>query len=128
TADFAQHGFDAATIVVNGHAADFHLDHGISAVEVAAHLRPQFAEILTGVIIAAGGVDKNARVGFKAMALGKQAEERLASNFGYGVPYSHVDGTNSDRTFTMAAGLFIAHHCGPDAIGIEIIAASLTSD
>ena len=36
------------------------------------------------------------------------------------VPHRHVDGADRDRAFAMAAGLFIAHHRGPNPVRIEV--------
>ncbi len=102
-------------------AAYLHLDYGVAAVEVAAHLGSQRSEIFAGVVVAAGGVDEDLRVGLAVVALGEEAEERLAGDLGDCVPDGHVDGADGDGALAVASGLLVLHQRGPDAVGVEIV-------
>ncbi len=106
-------------------AADLHLDDIVAAIEIAAHFAAQRRQILAGIIIAAGGIDEHARVGGPAVALGEQAEQRLAGDLRHRVPHRHVDGADRDRALAMAARLFVRHHRRPDLVGIEIVAGRI---
>ena len=122
TADFLQHRLNALAVLVERGAADLHLHHGVAAVEIAAHLGAQSAEVLAGIVVAACRVDKNARIGLHAVPLGQQPEQRLARNLRHRVPHRHVDGADRHGALAMPAGLLVAHQRGPDAVGIEVVA------
>ncbi len=117
-----QHGFDAAAVVGDRFAADLHFHHGVAAVEVAAHFGAQRGVILAGVVVAAGGIDEDVGVGDDAVAFGEQAEQRLAGDFRHRVPHRHVDRADRDGAVAVAAGLFVAHHRGPDLVGVQVFA------
>ena len=81
----------------------------VAAVEVALHLVLQAFEALAGIVVAAGGVDEDlAGRPAIAVALGQQAEQRLALDLGDGVPDRHVDRAHGDRALAMAARLLVA--------------------
>ena len=103
-------------------AADLHLDDVVAAIEIAAHLAAQHRQALARIIIAAGGIDEHARIGFTAMSLGEQAKQRLARDLRHRVPHRHVDGADRDRALAMAARLFVRHQRRPDLVRIEIVA------
>ena len=44
-------------------AADLHLHDGVAAIEIAAHLGAQRVEVLAGIVVAAGRIDEDARIG-----------------------------------------------------------------
>ncbi len=48
------------------------------------------------VVVTARGINEDTGVGLAALALGQQAEERLARDFRHGIQHRHVDG--ADRT------------------------------
>ncbi len=102
--------------------ADLHLHHGIAAVEIAAHLGAQLLDALAGIVVAAGGIDEDARIGLAAVAFGEQPEQRLAGDLRDRVPHRHVDGADRDRALAVAARLLVLHQRRPDAVGIEIVA------
>ena len=70
-ADFGEHGLDAGAVFVERGAADLHFNDGVAAVEVAAHLGAQGGVVLARVVVAAGGVDEDTRVGGAAGAFGE---------------------------------------------------------
>ena len=121
-ADLGQHGFDAAAVLGERRAADLHLDDGVAAVEIAAHLGAQRRVVLAGIVVAAGGIDEDARVGLAPLALGQQAEQRLARDLGDRVPDRHVDRADRHRALAVAARLLVGHHRGPDLVRIEVVA------
>src|SRR3546814_7544625 len=95
----------------------------VAHAAVAPHLLPQGAQVLAGVVVAAGGVDEDAVV-HRAVALGvgEVAIERHAGDLGDRVPHCHVDHTDSDRALAVATRLFVGHHGGPDLSRIEVVA------
>src|SRR6185369_10218394 len=117
--ELGEHGLDALAIEIDT-VPDFHLHDGVAAVDVAPHLAPQRAEVLAGIVVAAGRVDEHARVGLDAMPLGEQPEEGLAGDLRDGVPHGHVDRADGNGALAVAAGLLVAHERGPYAIGIEV--------
>ena len=56
------------------------------------------------------------------MPFGEQAEQRFAGDFGHRVPDRHVDGADGDGPVAVAARLFVAHHGGPDFVGVQVVA------
>ena len=103
-ANFRQHGLDAPAIFRDIGSADLHLHHGVSAVEIAAHFRTQRLQILSRIVVAAGGVDKDTRIGLCAIAFGKQPEERLAGNFRHRIPHRHIDRADGYGAFAVPPG------------------------
>ena len=122
-ADLGEHRLDAAAVLVDRGAADLHLHDRVAAVEVAAHLVLQRRVVLARVVVAAGGVDEDLGVGLAAVALGQQAEQRLAGDLRRRVPDRHVDRADGDRALAVAARLLVRHHGGPDLVRIEVVAA-----
>jgi hypothetical protein len=102
-----------------------HLDDRIAALEIAAHLGTQRIVAFARIVIAARSIDKHTRIRRHAVAFGQQTEERLVGDFRDGVPHRHVERSNGDRALAMTAGLLIRHHCGPDAVRIEIVASRI---
>ena len=106
-ADLGEHRLDAAPVLGEGCAADLHLDDVVAAVEIAAHLGPQRRVVLARIVVAAGRVDEDARVGLAAVALGQEAEERLAGDLGRRVPHRHVERPDRHRALAVAARLLV---------------------
>src|SRR5581483_5143062 len=125
TADLLEHRLDARAILLERRAADLHLHHGVAAIEIAAHLRAQLGEVLPRIIVAARGIDEDFGVGGCAVALGKEAEQRLAGDLRHRVPYRHVDGADRDRALAMAARLLVRLQHGPDLVRIEVVATGI---
>src|SRR6185312_10790836 len=78
--------------------------------------------VLAGVIVAAGGIDEDVWIGFYPVAFGQQPEQRLAGDLRRRVPHRHVDGADGHGSVAMAARFFIAHHRGPDLVGVQVVA------
>ena len=118
----AEHRLDALQVVGERRAADLHLHHRVAAVEVAPHLVLELGNVLAGVVVAAGGVDEDARIGraAAAIALGQQAEQRLARDLRHRVPHRHVDRAHGDGTLAVAARLLVAEHRRPDLAGSRL--------
>src|SRR5215207_6034887 len=53
-----QHSLDAG-LVLGDAVADLHLDHVVSAIEIAPHLGPQFVEAFARVIVTARGINED---------------------------------------------------------------------
>ena len=120
-ADFGEHGFDAPPVLGNVGAADFHFDHAVAAVEVTAHFIAQRLQILARIVITAGGIHENLGIGGDAVLFGEQLEQRLARNFGYGIPDCHVQRADGHGAFAVATGFFVLHHRAPGAMGIDVV-------
>ena len=113
--------FDPAQVLGQRLAADLHLDDGVAHIQVAAHLILECAEVLAGLVVAAGGVDPDPLVGLAAaVAIGQQPIERLLLDLGDRVPDRHVDRADRDRAFAVTARFLAGHHHGPDLVRIEI--------
>src|SRR4051794_4633685 len=59
------------------------------------------------------------------MALGEQAEQRLARDLRYRIPHRHVDGADRDGALAVATRLLVGHHRAPDLVRVEIVAGSV---
>ena len=122
----AQDRVDAAKIFVERRAADLLLDHGIAAVDVAAHLVLELVVVLTGVVVATGGIDEDLAVRLAVtVAVGQQLEQGLALDLRHRVPHGHVDGADGDRALAMPTGLLVGEHGGPDLVGVQVLAAGV---
>ena len=107
-----EHALDART-VLGDRIADLHLHDRVAAVEIAAHLGTQLLDALAGIVVATRRIDEDARVGLALVALGEQAEQRLAGDLCHGVPDRHVDRADRDRALAVSAGLLVLHHAQP---------------
>src|SRR3546814_17236890 len=76
----------AGDVVLQRRAADLHLHDLVSHAAVAPHLLLEGAQILAGVVVAAGGINEDAVV-HRAVALGvgEVAVERHAGDLGDGI-------------------------------------------
>ena len=70
-AQFSQHRLDTRAVFIDGGAADFHLHHGVAAVEVAAHFAAQGRHVFAGVVVAAGRIDKHLGVRYQTVPFGQ---------------------------------------------------------
>ena len=116
--DLLEHGLDAAAVLANRRAADLHLHDVVAAVQVAAHFRLQRGVVLAGIVVAAGSVDEDPRVGLLALHFGQQAEQRLPGDLGGRIPDRHIERSDGDGTLAVTAGLLVRHHLRPDAMRI----------
>src|SRR5579862_5927748 len=105
------HRLDAGEIVSELHAADFHLEHRIAGIEMAAHLVLQILRGLAWRVPARAHVAKHL-LGDLAIivVLGEQAVQRLLRDLGHRIPDRDLDGADADRALAVAAGLFVLHH------------------
>jgi hypothetical protein len=102
-------------------AADLHLHHGVAAIEIAAHLRAQ-REVLAGIVVAAGGIDEDARIGLRPW--------RSASSRNSGLPAIFATASHTAMSMVPTAterspcppGFSLRISVCPDAVGIEIVA------
>ena len=119
-AEQRQHRLDPCKVVVQGGAADLHLDLGVALVEIALHLGDEAIRSLVRVVVAAGGVDRDAplRRGV-AGVFGDQRPERHVAELGGGVPDGDVQRRHRDRALAVAAGLLVPHHQAADGAGVE---------
>src|SRR5690606_25702499 len=119
--EHVEDGIDAPQVVVERSAADLLLDHGVAAIDVAAHLVPEAGEVLSGIVVAAGGVDEDAPIRpAVAVAFREQLVERLVLDLRDGIPYRHVDRADRDRALAVPARLLVHEHRLPDAVRIEV--------
>ena len=108
--------------VLGDRLADLHLHDRVAAVEIAAHLGAQLRDALARIVVAARRIDEDARVRLALVALGEQAEQRLAGDLCHRVPDRHVDRADRDRALAVPARLLVRHQRGPDAVRVEIVA------
>ncbi len=120
-ADFGEHGFDAALILIDRGAADLHLHHVVAAIDIAAHLRAQGTVVLAWIIVAASGVDEDARIGLAPVLLSEHPEQRLAGDLCRRIPDRHVERADGDRALTMPARLLVRHHRRPKLVRIKVV-------
>ena len=115
-----QHGVDPAQVVVERRTADLHLDDGVAAVGVAAHLVLQGGQPLLRVVVAPGGVDEDPALrAAVAVPVREQDVQRLLLELRDGVPHRHVERPDGDRPLAVATGLLVGHDGGPHAVGVE---------
>src|SRR3546814_7294214 len=87
------------------------LAHGITAIQIAAHLVLELAVILPGIVIAACGIDKDLAIGLTiAIFIRQVLEQGLVGNLGHCVPNCHVYGTDGHRSLAVAAWLRSEEH------------------
>ena len=121
---YFQHRFDTFAILGNAGTANFHFHYRVAALKIAFHFLLEFVQALAGVVVAASGIYKNARIGCAvAIALSQQLEQRFAFDLCDCIPDGHVYGADRNRSLTVTAGLFIGHYAGPDFVGIQVLAA-----
>src|SRR5206468_10606767 len=94
----------------------------VAAVEVFAHLVLWRREAFAGMVIAARGIDEDARVRCRSIAIREQPEERLSRDLRGRVPDGHVERPGRDGALAVPSGLLVGHQGRPDAMGIEVVA------
>ncbi len=120
-ADDLDDGFDAAKVFIQRNTADFHFDDLVAHVAVAFHFGLQGGEVFAGIVVPPRRVDPDFVVGVAvAVAIGEEAVEGFAGDFGDGIPDGHVDGADGDGALAVTTGLFIGHEGLPDAEGVEV--------
>ena len=117
------HRLDAGEIVGQRQAADFHLQHGIAGIEMAAHLVEQILRGLARRVPAGADIAEHLLGDLAAVvALGEHHMQRLVGDLGHRVPHRDLDGADADRALAVAAGFLVLHHHGEDLFRREIIA------
>ena len=120
-ADQLEHRLEPLDVLGDGGAAHFHLELGVTHVEIAAHLVEQFGDALAGRVPAAAHIDEH--VGLFAagiVAIRDRLVGGLLLDLGDRVPHGDLDGADAHRAVGMPAGLLALHHGGEDRLRVEI--------
>ncbi len=119
-AEQRQNRLDPCEVLVQGGAADLHLDLRVAHVEIAPHLGDEAVRALIGVVVAAGGIDRNVplRCGV-AGVFGDHRPERHVADLGRGIPGGDLKRRHRHRALAVAAGFFVPHHQAADGAGVE---------
>ena len=122
-ADDAEHDLDPADVLGERGRADLDLQHAVTAVHERSRLVLEASQIVSGVAIAARGVDGDVRLrSCLGQDLRQVTVQRQPGRLGRGIPERHVQGAHRDAALAVTARLLARHHRLPGEKRIEAAA------